>query len=478
MALSYAGTSSAVIPVRGDNPENARQFQREMFARKNDADRMEQEKKNWQIDWKQIDPLYHSPVQESAGKLSMYITEGLRKDPTGKFMNTPEYTQKLGEFRQMYDIALQGTANKRDEAKAVFQNPDHFVQVDPARNEAAKTGDFKKFVELNGGNPLYTLGTGYGPNMDLNKVAAEGIKFSTTSDQPKKEIYTDPKTGKKFWKVTPNISEDAGAQFITNLQHNNPIFPSIPGSSEYVANAIARAKQPIYQEIRPYKASNSGNGGSGSLNNKWTITQITPGTDIASRSTSATRITPYDAVDAKGNKIIKYSQPQTATKQFTFVAEDGYNFEPAGGSIKDVPKQAWSAQSWLDDRGTKHDGKLVTDGILQAVVRDKRDHKWYVQIIVPEKTEQQNISGKLTPIRVPEHNVWIPYDKNQKQKVKAFTADKQGLNGFEVKETTTTTPEKNGEVKQYTREELKALSPSYTDEVIDNAVKAGKIKLK
>ena len=77
----------------------AQNFQREMADRKYNADRLDAEKKNWQVDWKQIDPLYNKPVTEALAQFSSEVTSKIAKDP--KWINSPEYVQSLGKMKSV-----------------------------------------------------------------------------------------------------------------------------------------------------------------------------------------------------------------------------------------------------------------------------------------------------------------------------------------------------------------------------------------
>lgn len=97
----------------------------------------------------------------------------------------------------------------------------------------------------------------------------------------------------------------------------------------------------------------------------------------------------------------------------------------------------------------------------------------------PSKSEIQSEMDRTG--RKTEVSVAVPYEGNKGQ----FTNSKQADKIFEdyEKQNPATSKGVNSNTgqkaeKTYTVEELKAMSPAYTDEVINNAVKAGKIKLK
>lgn len=180
--------------------------------------------------------------------------------------------------------------------------------------------------------------------------------------------------------------------------------------------------------------------------------------------------------------------------------------EGSGYEVQDLTanensfREVWKAPYALNaDTGKKSKSFAgeVQGAFTGTVIRrnpETNKMEWYAKIVEPSistpiTTQTQEAKGvtststrTIQPQIVPPLTHLIPYD-NIKGKVEAYTAGKDAEGGFKLRpEDYQRVDEINNKIdkgeKAYTRAELKALSSAYTDDVIDNAVKAGRIKLK
>lgn len=223
-SLSGASIGSGVLSVWKENPENARDFQREMFDKKQNAERLDAEKKNWQLlDNSKIDPLYQKDVSNAFAQFSLWMNDKLKEDPSGKFIGTIEYQQKWQPVKQLYKNALEGTKNIQLEDELAYKEPSHFLPK-AAVMEARKKGDLQAFIALNGGDPVYRPGSGRDPNVDIEKTREYFLKTYRPTETPK---YGGPiGQGKQVFNTTSSRTPEQIAEMATVLQHD-PVWGNL-----------------------------------------------------------------------------------------------------------------------------------------------------------------------------------------------------------------------------------------------------------
>lgn len=228
--VSFADIGTAVIPTGGIYRGNNNAFQREMFDKKQaalnkkqSADRLDKEAKNWELPYDKIDPIYHNEAKKTFANFSANIVDRIKDDP--RFANSPEYYQALNELNSKVGNWVQSTAAKKQRDQMLLTHPDAVVVDDPAKEEALQKGDHETFTNLNGGDDRITTGYNLKPNIDLSKAFEDGAKFSATGVNEEVIPYKDGYSKKV---TTKNYSPDLAAQYITNLQHSNAAAAAMP----------------------------------------------------------------------------------------------------------------------------------------------------------------------------------------------------------------------------------------------------------
>jgi hypothetical protein len=430
----------------------AQNFQREMADRKDNADRLEQEAKNWQIPYDKIDKLYYEPVKQAAAKLSANITDKIRRDP--KYVNTPEYQNEIGQFKSVLGEAIQGSANIQAQDKMRFDHPEKLAVTNPAAVDARTKGDYNAFKEANGGNGLYGLETGYGPNFDVEKATTEMIKAATLKGESRTEVM---RNGKKQWQYTPNMSDEAAAGFISNLEHYNPVFAHLdPSVKQGMLQRYQAAKQGRYEEWKPEKdgSINLNMGIGGGANGKWSWNRDetpVPITTVTNKVVANSSVIEH----AKNEKSLE--RLQTAFKGIATPEEVAYLKEYANASTEDRIKLA-AAKGVPTLSTKKYDVELDSDvryNLQNIGATENKVHSWktYNGSARDTKTglpiKGTVVDGELLDvIHTPGSKMFpegwytliadannkvvaIPYEKSATE-IKTYTVDKYGKNGFDL----------------------------------------------
>ena len=200
MAIDPSG--AFVLPqYRWDNSHSQRamNFQREMFDKKQDAENLKEEAKNWSgegID--KIDPVYRKPVMDALAKYSATATDYIKKNGTSKGLTSdPTYLKAKAEFQGVYQgMALPGTEANKKRKEMLLTHPDAVVVMDQETEDLIDKGDWDGFVAK---NPTGIIRQDYNLRPNINEVEAQKDFYAL--NKPNKSIKSGGAFGNGKQKV-------------------------------------------------------------------------------------------------------------------------------------------------------------------------------------------------------------------------------------------------------------------------------------
>lgn len=131
---------------------------------------LQDEKKNWQIDYSSVHPVLRPEVEQAYAQLSKKVLEEVRKDP--RYIYSPQYFELNENARKTFENAKADSQNIKEDQKMAVEHPDLVAVSNPELQDAIDKADYTKYRTLNHGGygPHYNLHPNFNPMDAIDKV--------------------------------------------------------------------------------------------------------------------------------------------------------------------------------------------------------------------------------------------------------------------------------------------------------------------
>lgn len=200
---SLADISAPVLPTFPGHGQADRNFQREMFDKRQEAQAWKEAAKDFQIDYNNVDKLYIPKMEQLVGKFATESIASHAKDK--RYLQSAPYMISVADVAAKKNQLVKLTVDAANYRKMVKDHPDAVRPINERLHQGIMSGD-PNIVEqetgnLTGFNPMDNLR----PNVDVGEKIEEGIKRLTPDynivDTGK--VIGNEKILKKFPKYTP-----------------------------------------------------------------------------------------------------------------------------------------------------------------------------------------------------------------------------------------------------------------------------------